>query len=222
MNRKSILTLTTVFAVTALAGFLTIAHTTAPEPILRATPQLHTSWTSDALTVGRQLLESDLVVRVQVVDQAETEVLLALPRDRALQRSIRETGRRMPEIPFTRSQVEILEVYSGNFRVGDRIELLQTGGIVNGELVQVADDPLYQLGGEHVLFLKDITGDAVHASGAGLFRTVNPASRYDLLGDQVVRTVDLGDDLVSLDLDGLVAQIRTAQTQQTQGDLPTE
>jgi hypothetical protein len=222
MNRKSILSLTTVvaaFSVAALAGFLTVAHTSTSEPILKATPSLHASWTSDALTVGKQLMESDLVARVQVVEQGETEVVLALPRDRALQRSIRETGRRMPEIPFTRSQVEILEVYSGTAQVGDRFELLQTGGLVEGELVQVAEDPLYQVGGEHVLFLKDISADTVHGAAAHLFRTLNPASRYDLLGDQVVRTVDLGDEAAMLNLDGLVSQIRVAQTQ---SELPTE
>jgi hypothetical protein len=38
---------------------------------------------------------------------------------------------------------------------------------------------------EYILFLKDITGDPIHAKGRTLYRTINPSGRYEVQGQAV-------------------------------------
>ena len=135
------------------------------------------SWVSPAETVAEQVQEADLMVRVQAVERAEARHLWnPMPEG-----TKRVNGK--STFAFTDTLVEVLEVYHGNAQVGDRLWVLQTGAdlMTRGDRIsrlEIADDPLYEIGDEMVLFLVDISGDPVHASNRELFRTVNPAGRY--------------------------------------------
>ncbi|NOK60260.1 MAG: hypothetical protein GFH27_549281n347 [Chloroflexi bacterium AL-W] len=141
----------------------------------------HAVWTSTAATVPELVEEADLIVRVQIdeilpvrhieqVDQVEGQTFTAI-------------------MPFTDVQVRVLEFYKGKTR--PTITIMQTGGevpAVEGQetfTLNMAGDELFIAGDEHVLFLKDISGDSVHASDRELYRVINPAARYTVDGDQV-------------------------------------
>lgn len=164
------------------------------------------SWVSTAETVSQQVLESDLVVRVQVLKQDEPRHLWhPTPKGAA-------PGR----FAFTDTQVEVLDVYRGKAQIGDRLWIMQTGGELmtrGGKIsrLELREDPLYELGSEMVLFLVDISGDPVHAAHRALFRTLNPAGRYEIQGGLVGRGA-FGGQMKSreLDLGTFEAEIRSA------------
>lgn len=142
--------------------------------------EAHAAWISTSQTVAEQVMEADAVVRVQVLDQASPRHLWHPTPE----------GAKGGTFAFTDTQVEILEVYRGKVNVGDRVDLMQTGGdlvTLTGETsrMELAEDPLYTLGSEMVLFLVDISDDPVHGQKRALFRTVNPAGRYDVFGGLV-------------------------------------
>lgn len=144
----------------------------------------HASWIRDADTVAELSRESDLIVRVQTLDRRPPRALWQPVPGRTANAD--GTARFL----FTDTQVEVLEVYAGKVEIGDRLWVLQTGGEAidgRGELsrTEVAEDPLYELGNEMVLFLVDISNDPVHAPNAQLFRTVNPAGRFEVAGGRV-------------------------------------
>ncbi len=195
-----------VFATSALAGGL-LFHPSQPA-IQHETA--HASWVSEASTVAEQIQEADLVVRVQAVDRGETRYLWSPTPDGVERKDGRST------FAFTDTQVEVLDVYMGDAEVGDRLSILQTGGDLvtkSGELsrFELADDPIYQLGGEMLLFLVDISADPVHAKGRELFRTVNPAGRYELEGELASqKAFGPNQKAVATDLENLEAQIAKA------------
>jgi hypothetical protein len=91
--------------------------------------------------------------------------------------------------------MRVLQVYKGS--VAANISIMQLGGRLPAtekhqfiDMV-VDDDPLYIPGGQHVLFLKDISGDSVHAPGRKLYRIVNPTGRYDVRDGSVSTHADL-------------------------------
>ncbi len=142
--------------------------------------EAHAAWISTSQTVTEQVMEADAVVRVQVLDQAQPRHLWHPT----------PAGAKRGTFAFTDTEVEILEVYSGKVDVGERIQVMQTGGdlvTVTGETsrMELAEDPLYTLGSEMVLFLVDISDDPVHGQKRPLFRTINPAGRYDIFGGLV-------------------------------------
>lgn len=149
---------------------------------------VHLQWASDADAVVEQLIEADVVVRARVVENLA-------PRKLVFPLAENDPWRTEVNV-FTDSVLEVLEVYQGT--VGDRITVMQTGGAVPataqhpGVDLQVADDPLFVPGSEHVLFLVDISGDPVHAPERRLYRTVNPAGRYLVEGRRVVSHPELG------------------------------
>lgn len=146
----------------------------------------HASWVSNAETVAEQVLEADLVVRVQAVDRAEARHLWH-PLPAGVER-VDDKG----TFAFTDTEVEVLEVYRGGATVGERLWVMQTGAdltTTNGKLarLELAEDPLYGVGDEMVLFLVDISDDSVHAADRELYRTVNPAGRYQVEGSLATR-----------------------------------
>ncbi|MEM9556646.1 MAG: hypothetical protein AAGC60_20470 [Acidobacteriota bacterium] len=168
----------------------------------------HAAWVSTAESVGEQVREADLVVRVQAIDRAAP---------RALWSPVPESARSQAPgaFLFTDTRVEVLEVYKGEAEIGDRLWVLQTGGDttnLRGAPVRLAlgEDPLYDLGSELVLFLIDISQDPVHAEGRDLFRTVNPAGRYDVDGGLVSRVALGSGQRVASDLGSLKAEIDAA------------
>ena len=176
----------------SLAAVLFVASVAAGAFLMSAATPAHVSenhaaWISSANTVGEQALEADLIVRVQALDRGDT---------RRLWHPVPAGGKRAGSFVFTDTLVEVLEVYRGDVQVGDVLPIMQTGGeiAVGGERsrVQLAEDPLYDLDSEMVLFLLDISGDSVHAAGSDLYRTINPAGRYDVQGTLVSSSADFG------------------------------
>lgn len=169
-------------AAAALGGLAVIASQPAAEG------GAHAAWISSAETIAEQSQEADLIVRVQVVDQAEPRFMWSPTPDGIDRADGRST------FAFTDTQVEVLEVYDGKAEVGDRLWTLQTGGDLvtkTGAIsrLELDDDPLYRVGQEMVLFLVDISDDPVHANGRPMFRTVNPMGRFEIEGDLASRTV---------------------------------
>ncbi len=170
----------------------------------------HASWVSSAESVSEQVLEADLVVRVQSLDRAEPRHLWH-PMPAGVSR-IDGQG----TFAFTDTEVEVLEVLNGDAKVGDRLWVMQTGADLqtrDGKIarLELSEDPLYQLGDEMVLFLVDISGDKVHAADRQLYRTVNPAGRYQVEGGLVGRLAP-GDHakVQTLELASLREEVRIA------------
>lgn len=172
----------------------------------------HASWISNAETVAQQVMEADLVVRVQAVDRAPARHLWH-PMPEGVER-VNGQG----TFAFTDTQVELLEVYRGDAQVGDRLWIMQTGADLltrEGKLarLELAEDPLYRIGDEMVLFLVDISGDEVHAADRALYRTVNPSGRFQVEGGLVSRAdARAAEKGAGLDLASLEGEIRDAIT----------
>lgn len=208
---RFVLAAASTFAASLALGALAMSSLTAPETTLPAPEHegASASWISDAETVAEQVMEADLVVRVQTLQQAEPRHLWHPT----------PAGAKPGTFAFTDTQVEVLEVYRGNAEIGDRLWVMQTGGDLvtrEGKIarLEIAEDPIYRLGDEMVLFLVDISGDSVHAADRELFRTINPASRYHVEGG-LVDQVPFGrhHKARSLDLASLEAQIDAAVAQ---------
>ena len=93
---------------------------------------------------------------------------------------------------------------------------MQTGGMLaatdqyTAQNVKLADDPLLVKGGDHILFLKSITGDPLHAPKRDLYRVVNPAGRYDVHGETLVTHTHFHPELLPSRLSDLIGQIEEA------------
>ena len=204
---------TATFAASALLGGLAFSSLTTVDGLPTGDHTgAHAAWVSTARTVTEQVMEADLVVRVQAIERKAP---------RHLWNPMPEGAERVGgkgTFAFTDTEMEILEVYRGDRQVGDRIDVMQTGGELTtrqGEtsLLELAEDPLYLPGDEMVLFLVDISGDNVHAKGGSLFRTVNPAGRYQVEGGlvaQIPSEVPGAFAVENGDLADLEAEIRTA------------
>lgn len=57
---------------------------------------------------------------------------------------------------------------------------MRKGRFGRAQKFEIAADPLFEVGSEHILFLVDITGDGVHSKGRQLYRVVNPMGRYEI------------------------------------------
>ena len=119
-------------------------------------------------------------------------------------------------IPFTDSGVRVEDVYKGSVTRGATMTIMQTGGMLaatdryTAQNVKLVDDPLFVKGGDHILFLKSITGDSLHAPQRDLYRVVNPAGRYDVHGETLVTHTDFRPELLPSRLSDLVDQIEEA------------
>lgn len=210
---KTILGTAVVFAAAAALGYLVNFETSASLPPVGA-PEPTAAWASDAMNPTELVREADLVVRVQVVDQDDAYAVTPAPfRDPRAVAELQALGRQVPRLLFTPSHLEILEVYDGAAQAGDRVKVLQTGGELGGERSELLDDPLYRVGTEHVLFLRDLATEGPQAGGEATFVTVNPAGRYEVEGEQVLaQTTFFGADpeAAATDLGELEAEIRAA------------
>lgn len=186
--KPSFLTLAIIAFTASLAtGALVMNSLQAtPEPL--STEGAHASWVSEAESVSQLAQEADLIVRVQVIQNGEPRYLWSPTPAGAERKDGRST------FVFTDTEVEVLEVYGGSARVGDRLWALQTGGDLvtrSGEIsrLELREDPIYAPGEEMVLFLVDISGDRVHAKGRNLYRAVNPNGRFQLEGTLASRSL---------------------------------
>ena len=173
----------------------------------KATILADAEWVPRAKTVGQVISEANVVVRARVSEAPVTRVLRnELP---VLDANGSVTRYMTDEMLFSDTVFDILEVFSG--KAASKITVMQTGGTRPNlrSRIEVRDDPLYHLGEEYVLFLVDISGDAVQAPGRVLYRTVSPFGRYRIEGENVL---SYGENAKSFGLPAtigeLVAQIR--------------
>ena len=96
--------------------------------------------------------------------------------------------------------------------------VMQTGGGLSAtkqyppQHVTLVDDPLFLVGGDHILFLESVSGDTVHAPSRQLYRIVNPAGRYDVDGESVITHTEFNAELLPKSLDDLIDQIERETT----------
>ncbi|MCH9651988.1 MAG: hypothetical protein K0U98_27410 [Deltaproteobacteria bacterium] len=204
-----------LFAASAAFGYFSQAPSSQLDRV-HGGPESTAIWNHSALAPAELAKQAEVVVRAQVVDQAEPFIVTPEPfLDPAVANSVIAQGRPIPQLPFTASEFEILEVYSGKVSVGDRIQLMQTGGIIKGEKSEISDDPLYQVGTEHVLFLRDVSSEMKQPQALPVLVTLNPASRYRVIGSQLeAQSSFFAQDPAAapLELASLEAEIRAAIT----------
>ena len=168
-------------------------------------------WNSSAHLVAEQVAEGDAIVRVKV-DKAHPSRALVIP----LPPGTRREELKADVIPFTDSGVRVEDVYKGSVTKGAIMTIMQTGGMqtamdqYRAQDVTLADDPLLVKEGDHILFLKSITGDPLHAPNQNLYRVVNPAGRYDVHGETLVTHTHFRPELLPSKLSDLVDQIEEA------------
>ncbi len=154
------------------------------------------SWISKATSVDELMQESNLVVRVRVTKEPVSRVVREdLPLIEFRNGTPVTVGSRTNEAIFSDTQFEILKVYVG--KAPSVLTVMQTGGVQpdnSQNVTEMADDPLYRIGEEYILFLIDISGDKVQAPNGILYRIVNPAGRYIVLGDAVQSYTDATTD----------------------------
>lgn len=175
------------------------------------------NWASSAVTVADQVAEADLVVHAKVVKVHEARKLRQVaPRYSA---DGKVDGHGVDILPFTDSEMLVLEVYKGSSE--QHITVMQTGGALpagDGDPainIVTPEDPIFVEGHEYMLFLKDISGDAVHGRGRRLYRAVNPAGRYAIQGTEVFSPSEFPEWFTPpRTLDELVDQITQALTRQ--------
>lgn len=140
-------------------------------------------WVSRAATVADLASESDAIVRARVSLAPATRVLSQeLPQVDANGTPVAIVTDTML---FADTTFEVIETYSGT--VPSTFLVMQTGGVAaeSGAVMEFEEDPLYRVDEICVLFLVDISGDAVHAPDRVLYRTVSPAGRFSIDGEAV-------------------------------------
>jgi hypothetical protein len=189
MKRKLILSVVSILACCAL-GWTNSEHVL---PLLQFGPidvTTHAQWASSAGTVAQQSAEADVVVKGRI---------LKVFKPRVFERSPADSSDRFPlkfsVMAFTEALLKVERVYAGDVR--GNIRVVQTGGGVpetenHPELrMQLSDDPLFVEGADHVFFLQEISGDPILAPHRKLYRIVNSAGRYDVVGPNVVNYSEL-------------------------------
>ena len=173
----------------------------------------HGNWSSSALTIAEQSAEADLIVRVMVLNTSVRKLKQVLPT--YTEDGVTVIGEFVDIVPFTDSEMKIIEVYKGS--ADQQITVMQTGGNLpategdpNINFI-VDEDPTFVKGSEQILFLKDISGDTVHAKERKLYIAVNPAGRYLIQGQNVVNFSEFSESpQLPKTVDELVSQgIRT-------------
>ena len=170
----------------------------------------HANWASQATTIPEVVAEADIIVRVHVNHVPKARKLKEwLPTDSPDKKLVAAI------MPFTDTTMQVIEVYKGT--VSKHVTVMQTGGqlpAADGDSaihIETHDDPIFVQGSEHVLFLKDISGDAIHGKGRKLYRIVNPAGRYTIEDTRVFSLAEFPEGFrPPTTLTELVGQIRQA------------
>jgi len=161
-------------------------------------------WASSARTVAEEAAEAEVIVRAEVLRQGPVrEVVDAFPT------AAQKSNFAESVIPYTDSHLRVLEVYKGS--VGEEIVVSQMGGKVAATDrhprmdLQDTQDPLFKPGGQHVLFLIDLS------DGHQRYSTVNPLGRYDIQDGRLVTHSEMLVDFKPLaTLEALEADIQRA------------
>lgn len=166
-------------------------------------------WVSPAASVPELVAEADLVLRARVL-KAPVLRVEAFPGPVVAEDGT-VIGEKTDTVAFSDTEMEVIEVYKG--AAEKTVMVMQTGGtgeaIAGQRQFALEGDPLYTPNEEVILFLVDISEDAVHAQGRMLYRVVNPAGRYTLQGAQVLNYAEAAPTLPKT-VEELVAQIREA------------
>lgn len=143
-------------------------------------------------TVADLTAVSDTVVRVVIKSQtprtltselpayANSETSSTIPIEAEELVDVEQVGTRMISTIYTDSEVELLEVYKGSAE--ESMTIMQLGNVLDG----IATNNVMTIGNEYVLFLKDISGDEVHAPDRTLYRPMNPWGVYTVVDNQVI------------------------------------
>jgi len=174
-------------------------------------------WASTASKVPELVAEADLVVRATVIIEPKTRpVSFTGPMWSEDGKAI--MGQKTDVILFSDTQFEVVETYKGSPE--PLITVMQTGGLIpssDGKVQQTSleGDPLFTQGSEYILFLVDISGDAIHAPDRKLYRTVNPAGRYEIRGQNVLNFSEFAQSTqLPKTVNDLLDQIRQATSTQ--------
>lgn len=134
---------------------------------------------------------SDVIVRIVVEEQTPRTLVADLPAygvagadpntplEELENAEAVQVGTKRISTTYTDSKVTVLEVYKGS--TADAITVMQLGNNLDG----ILNTALLTIGDEYVLFLKDISGDHIHAPDRELYRTINPWGIYTIIGEQV-------------------------------------
>jgi hypothetical protein len=164
------------------------------------------NWVSQADTVSELSREADLIVFARVRQAPVSRIVTQeLPM---LDENGQTIGMATDSLPFSDTLFEVIKTYSGPSL--SEVLVMQTGGTTPAtqQTVQMVDDPLYTVGEEYILFLVDISGDEIHASDRQLYRTVNPAGRFQVVADAVIAIpVEGADEPLPATVDALEKQI---------------
>lgn len=156
----------------------------AGEPITGyARASIHARWASSAKTIAEEAAQADTIVRVEVVGQYPVrQIVDPFPPE------AQKPGFKEEVIPFTDTRMRVIEVYKGS--VESEITVTQMGGVVSATDrhphldAENGEDPIYAIGGEHILFLTEVAAEA-NPPGRKLYHIVNTLGRYDVRGDEV-------------------------------------
>lgn len=155
------------------------SHSAASDTLTQGSSAM---WISSAESVDEVTKEADLIVRARVVKSPESRVLReTLPRVEVSNGKSIVVGEEVSESVFSDTMFEVVQTYVG--KSTSEIMVVQTGGPNPNNpnnIMQMVDDPLYQVGEEYILFLVDISGDSIQAPDRTLYRVVNPSGRYQI------------------------------------------
>ncbi len=184
-NRLSVLLLST-FAF--LASCSQLNRTESPAQ----TQQVNTihskaSWISSARTVKELAAEADVIAKVKIVSTKYRTLEQTLPTFAEDGKTV--IGELKDVMPFADSDALVLEVFKGN--VTGTVTLLQAGGpFTNGTKINaneqylvMDEDPIFEVGSDQILFLKDISTDPIHSKGRSMFTIINPNGRFVVQAD---------------------------------------
>lgn len=155
------------------------SHSAASDTLTQGSSAM---WISSAESVDEVTKEANLIVRARVVKSPESRVLReTLPRVEVSNGKSIVVGEEVSESVFSDTMFEVVQTYVG--KSTSEIMVVQTGGPNPNNpnnIMQMVDDPLYQVGEEYILFLVDISGDSIQAPDRTLYRVVNPSGRYQI------------------------------------------
>ncbi len=183
MNKRMLIAVLVIALILTSCSRIDTAQSPTREP-LTSDITSQAEWVSHAKTVNELMWESNLVVMARVSGAPVTRVLRhELP---VWDENNKIVGSTVSETLVSDTVFEIIKTYHGKSRLN--ITVMQTGGFdptISKSVEEIADDPLYKVGEEYILFLVDISGDKVHAPDRELYRTVNPFGRYKVDGEKV-------------------------------------
>lgn len=132
MNKAKIIIM--IFSLVLVSGIIYFSLPNKTNSTNKITNTAHADWTEHFLDLKSLAKSSDLIITGKKIDSyAEQRV----------------------DLIFTKEVIEVNKVYSGIIAKGDKIEILQTGGTLNGiETKPFEEAPLLDKNGDYLLFLR--------------------------------------------------------------------